>query len=327
MNATLHPSQRNIAQRILLAGLAAIALGCGASTSPTSTTTTTTTTTATTTSVYPAAYKAAAWQSNTTVTFPSSCSMSYTTTGVPVVHAAYYLAPAANGQTVVATTPVSHTAMALIAYPGQSLKGNSATVNICPTAATSTTSAPMGAIGFMISGVALFNAYEATSAVALADNVSYTFTDSTGTMQTASFLDTCNSHSNGSTWHYHGNPGCVTSLVDTSTGPSHLIGWALDGYPIYGGRDMTGAVIATSQLDACNGITSVTPEFSTATYHYVLPIGVTTSQSSISCFHGTVDSQVAAMAKKLACRMPGMTTAMAAGNAPMQIMKPTMSGM
>ena len=319
MNArTLH--------RALFAGLAAIALGCGGSTTPT-TTTTTTTTTQTTTSVYPAAYKAAMWQSNTTVTYPSSCSMSYTTTGIPVVHAAYYLAPAANGQTVVATTPVSHTAMALIAYPGQSLKGDSATVNICPTAATSTTAAPMGAIGFMISGIALFNAYEATSAVALADNASYTFTDSTGTMQTASFLDTCAAHSNGSTWHYHGNPSCVTSLVDTSTGPSHLIGWALDGYPIYGGRDMNGAVITTSQLDACNGITSVTPELSTASYHYVLPIGVTTAQSSISCFHGTVDSQVAAMAKKLACRMPGMTTAMAAGNAPMQLMKPGRSDM
>ena len=325
MNATLHPSYRNIAQRTLFAGLAAIALGCGSSTAPTTTTTTTTTTT----SVYPAAYKAAAWQSNTTVSFPSSCSMSYATTGIPVVHNAYYLAPAANGQTVVATTPVSHTALALIAYSNisASLKGNSATVNICPTAAASTTSAPMGAIGFMISGVALFNAYEATSTVALADNASYTFTDSTGTMQTASFLDSCAGHSNGSTWHYHGNPNCVTSLVDTSTGPSHLIGWALDGYPIYGGRDINGAIVTTSQLDACNGITSVTPEFSTATYHYVLPIGVTSAQSSISCFHGTVDSQVAAMARKLACKMPGMTTQMAAGNAPMQLMKPGMSGM
>jgi hypothetical protein len=259
--------------------------------------------------------------------------MSYSTTGIPVVHNTYYLAPAANGQTVVATTPVSHTGMALIAYSGISatIKGDSATVNICPTAATSTTATSMGAIGFTISGVALFNAYEATSAVALADNVSYTFTDSNGVSQTASFIDSCNGHAaaNGSssTWHYHGIPNCVTSLVDTSTGPSHLIGWALDGYPIYGGRDINGAVITTSQLDACNGITSVTPEFSTATYHYVLPIGVTTAQSSISCYHGTVDSQVAAMARKLACKMPGMTTAMAAGNAPMQLMKPGMSGM
>jgi len=231
-------------------------------------------------------------------------------------------APAANGQTVVATTPVSKLALAVIAYP-TNLQPSSTTIDICPTAASTTTATNMGAIGFLISGIALFNSYEATNTVALADNVTYTFTDSSGVMQTASFIDSCNSHgastSSGTAWHYHGVPNCVTSLVDTSTGPSHLIGFALDGYPIYGGRDLNGNVISVSQLDACNGITSATPEFSTPTYHYVLPIGVTTSQSSISCFHGTVSATVMAAARKLACRMPGMTTAMAAA---MPAMKP-----
>ena len=64
------------------------------------------------------------------------------------------------------------------------------------------------------------------------------------------------------TWHAHGNPSCVTSQVDTATGPSHLIGIALDGFPVYGGRDNKGNIVQVSQLDACNGITSATPELS-----------------------------------------------------------------
>ena len=309
MNAIQPANIRTIAQFALLAGVTVAVLGCGSTASTNSTAVSTTTTS----SVYPAAYQAAKWSTNTTVSFPSACSMTYITTGVPAVHNSYYLAPVGSGQTVVATTPVSHLALGLIAYPAASLKGDTATLNICPSPATSTTSAPMGAIGFMISGVALFNSYEATGTVALADNVSYTFTDSSGNMQTAYFIDSCSAHAaaNGtsSTWHYHGVPSCVTTLVDASAGPSHLIGFALDGYPIYGGRDVNGNVVSVSQLDACNGITSATPEFPTAAYHYVLPIGVTTSQSSISCFHGTVNATVAAAAKRLACNMAAMMAA------------------
>src|ERR1700743_1774358 len=102
---------------------------------------------------------------------------------------------------------------------------------------------------------------------------------------------------------------CVTSQVDTGTGPSHIIGIALDGFPIYGGRDINGNIVTVSQLDACNGITSATPEFPSGAYHYVLPIGVTDSHSSLGCYAGTVNATVVAQAKKLACHMKGMTMA------------------
>ena len=81
--------------------------------------------------------------------------------------------------------------------------------------------------------------------------------------------------------------------MDTSGGPSHLIGIAADGFPIYGGRDINGKVISVSQLDACNGITSPTPEFPNGVYHYVLPEGVTDKQSSLNCYAGTVGSAMA----------------------------------
>jgi hypothetical protein len=237
--------------------------------------------------------------------------MTLTTTGKPdYTPNAYYLAPSSAGQTPVAYTATSKMGLSVVSYASviaPSLKGSTATINICPTLASSTTATSLGAIGYLISGTDMFNPFEAdATTAAVADNASYTFTDSTGTQQTAYFLDQCDSHSNGSTWHAHGNPNCITSQVDTATGPSHIIGIALDGFPIYGGRDINGAIVNVSQLDACNGITSPTPEFPSGAYHYVLPIGVTTKYASINCYSGTVSSGAVAAAKKLACNMKTM---------------------
>jgi len=61
-----------------------------------------------------------------------------------------------------------------------------------------------------------------------------------------------------------------------------------------------------SQLDACNGITSPTPEFPNGAYHYVLPIGVTSKYASINCYSGTVSETTMAAARKLGCNMKTM---------------------
>jgi hypothetical protein len=280
-----------------LATLMLTAAGCGNSTNSTSATA----------SPYVAAYKAASWGSTVTASFPGSCEMMLTTTGKPdYTPPAYYLVPASGSDTVVAYTAATNTALTLMSYADieGSLKGVTATLNICPEKATSTTAAGLGAIGYLISGTAMFNPFEADgSTPAVADNASYTFTDANGVSRTAMFLDQCDSHSNGNTWHAHGNPNCVTAQVDSATGPSHLIGIALDGFPIYGGRDIDGNIVSVAQLDACNGITSPTPEFPSGAYHYVLPIGVTTKYASINCFSGTVSTATMGQAKRLACNM------------------------
>jgi hypothetical protein len=286
-----------------------LTLGCGSSATGNSSTSTTTTTS--TPNAYTTVYKAMTWGSTITVTYPSACEMTLTTTGIPdYTPNAYYLGPSSAGMTTVAYTSATNTALAVISYATTikpTLKGSSATINICPTLATTTTATGLGAVGYLISGTAMFNPFEMdASTAAVADNASYTFTDSTGTQQTAYFLDQCDSHSNGSTWHAHGNPNCVTSQVDTATGPSHIIGIALDGFPIYGGRDINGNLITSSQLDACNGITSPTPEFPSGAYHYVLPIGVTTKYASINCYSGSASTATIAAAKKLACNMKTM---------------------
>jgi hypothetical protein len=307
---------RNPAAPILSSGsrlaLAAICLSItGTVTSCTSNgaaSSTTTTTTTTTPNQYVTAYKAATWGATVTVTYSSSCSISITTSGLPdYTPNAYYLAPATGTQTVVAHTSQTNTALAVVSYAtviAPALKGSTATINICPALATTTTATSGGAIGYLLSGTALFNPFEMNGTTpAVADNASYTFMDGNGVSQTAYFLDQCDSHSSGITWHAHGNPNCITSQVDTATGPSHIIGVALDGFPIYGGRDINGAVITVSQLDACNGINSATPEFPSGAYHYVLPIGVTTKYASLNCYSGTVSPQTIAQARKLACNM------------------------
>lgn len=97
---------------------------------------------------FAAVYRAASWGSNVTVTFPSSCTMTYATTGVPSVHDAYYLAPVSTAYpTAVAETPVSHTEMSVVPYTPASISGSSITLSTCPAKAASTTTTNMGAIG------------------------------------------------------------------------------------------------------------------------------------------------------------------------------------
>lgn len=150
------------------------------------------------------------------------------------------------------------------------------------------TEAPLGPIGVMISGAALYNPYEGDgSTVAMSNN--FTITNSAGI--TASFVDKCAGHPvpNSGAYHYHGQPDCVTAKVDKTGGASHIIGIALDGYLIYGANDINGKLVPSSALDECNGITSPTPEFPKGVYHYVLP-GTADATSSIRCFHGKVDT-------------------------------------
>lgn len=148
------------------------------------------------------------------------------------------------------------------------------------------TTAPLGSIGVMISGATLYNPYEGDGkTVAMSSN----FTISKNG-KTASFVDECAGHPTPQgSYHYHANSSCVTRQVDSSGEASHIIGIALDGFPIYGAYDINGIEVTADKLDECNGIYSSTPEFPEGIYHYVLP-NTTDATSSIRCFHGVVDT-------------------------------------
>lgn len=157
-----------------------------------------------------------------------------------------------------------------------------------PKYVSTTTDTPLGSIGLMISGSVLFNPYEGDGkTIAMSSNFSLTDTDG----KKVWFVDSCSGHPtpNIGQYHYHALSTCISSQVDKTTGPSHIEGVALDGFPIYGPRDAKGKLVALSSLDRCNGIFSATPEYPKGIYHYVLP-QATDSRSSIRCFHGEVDT-------------------------------------
>lgn len=242
------------------------------------------------------AIKAAKWNSTVKLTYAKS-SVIMQPDGIPN-HArdAYYAVP--NAGVVV---PDSTTAN-IVKDPTKA-QTYKFTIPSTPKYSSSVTSTSLGSIGVMISGAVLYNPFEGDGkTVAMANN--FTVTNSAGI--TASFVDKCAGHPTPDigAYHYHGLPNCVTAKVDKLSKPSHIIGFALDGFPIYGDRDNKGKQVTAKNLDQCNGINSATPEFPKGIYHYVL-LGTADARSSIACFHGEVDaSQIQAMPPMGGGQMP-----------------------
>ncbi|MEP4888920.1 MAG: YHYH protein [Aliiglaciecola sp.] len=66
-------------------------------------------------------------------------------------------------------------------------------------------------------------------------------------------LDNCGGHAGrGDDYHYHVSPTC---MIDTmkNQGSDAIIGWAYDGYPLYGDKNPDGSDITLGELDECNG--------------------------------------------------------------------------
>ena len=233
------------------------------------------------------AIKGAAWNPTIKITY-SEDSINFQPDGIPNHERdAYYAVP--NAGVVVPDASSSY-----VMKDPTKAQTYSFDIPSSPAYSSEVTKASLGSIGVMISGAILFNPYEGDgTTVAMSSN--FTVTNSDGI--TASFIDKCAGHPtpNSGAYHYHGQPECVTAKVDKSEGPSHIIGIALDGFLIYGAKDINGKIVPSSALDECNGITSPTPEFPDGIYHYVLP-GTADATSSIRCFHGVVDmSQIQQM--------------------------------
>ncbi len=236
-------------------------------------------------------FQQASWGDNVTVTFEDGL-LRYQSDGLPN-HArnAEYAVPTGN-----VAVPDASSAEA-IADPSVA-QDYDYSIPLEPTFADEPTSTSLGVIGVMISGAALFNPYEGDGAT-VATQSNFAVKNAAG--EDVWFLDECAGHPTPmGQFHYHGLPACVTASVDESEGPSHIIGIAFDGFPIYGDRDIDGNQLTATDLDECNGITSATPEFPEGVYHYVL-LDVADSTSSIRCFSGVVDEALVSMAG-----MPGM---------------------
>jgi YHYH protein len=85
---------------------------------------------------------------------------------------------------------------------------------------------PMGPTGVAVNGVVFFNPFDA------------------GMMDATDLMDRCCGHPNpDGQYHYHKYPICVNSpWADQGKGHSPVIGWAFDGFPIYGPYESDGVM-------------------------------------------------------------------------------------
>lgn len=93
----------------------------------------------------------------------------------------------------------------------------------------------MGPIGIMNSGVQLFNGLDGQGKDAPAHEIQ----------------DSCQGHPERTgAYHYHSLSSC---LKDQSSGHSKRLGWAFDGFGIYGKRGQGGKAMTNADLDVCHG--------------------------------------------------------------------------
>ena len=118
-----------------------------------------------------------------------------------------------------------------------------------PKAASTHAATPLGAIGISLNGIPFYNQYAGPSQPL--------------TNEINSF-DQYNGHPQQTgQYHYHIEPLFLTS----AKGKEALLGFLLDGFPVYGPRE-NGSVVPTASLDAYHGHTHATADFPEGIYHY-----------------------------------------------------------
>ena len=113
------------------------------------------------------------------------------------------------------------------------------------------TATPLGPIGIALNGVLFFNQYAGPSQSLTNEIVSF---------------DKYYGHPQQSgMYHYHVEPLYLTTTKTTKSG---LLGFLLDGFPVYGPQEEDGTLVTNSMLDVYHGHTHKTMDYSSGIYHY-----------------------------------------------------------
>jgi hypothetical protein len=129
-----------------------------------------------------------------------------------------------------------------------------------------------GEVGFLLSGAVLFDALDAGGRDAAAWEAQ----------------DHCSGHPQMSgAYHYHSLPACVPDPGDEH---SALLGYAFDGFGIYGYRGEDGTEVTNDDLDECHGHTHTITwdEEEVSMYHYH---ATREFPYTVGCFRGTPSTQ------------------------------------
>jgi len=107
-----------------------------------------------------------------------------------------------------------------------------------PAVAASPSCLPMGPIGVALTGTLIYNALDAIGLDAAAHEIQ----------------DKCNGHPQGrGQYHYHSASDCMEELGKGSDGHSGPVGYALDGFGIYGTLGANSTHLSNANLDVCHG--------------------------------------------------------------------------
>lgn len=119
-----------------------------------------------------------------------------------------------------------------------------------PTEASSKQATPLGPIGVSVNGVPFFNQYAGPNQPL--------------TGEVVSFDQSWGHPAQGGMYHYHVEPLYLTTV---KLSKSALLGFLLDGFPVYGPEE-NGAAVTNAMLDAYHGHKHATADYPAGIYHY-----------------------------------------------------------
>lgn len=163
-------------------------------------------------------------------------------------------------------------------------------IPLSPAIAATTTTAVDGPIGVAVNGVPIFNPCKQGGC-------------QNGDTKALGELDICNGHAGrADDYHYHAAPVCMMAGRPASYWDTHPLGWALDGFAIFGYNNPDGSV--ASRDTVCGGNTVAVPNAPAGYAYHVTDA----SPYVLACFRGTPSPDLANQASKFSpIRQPPVT--------------------
>ncbi len=124
-------------------------------------------------------------------------------------------------------------------------------IPVKPAKATTNSPTALGAIGVSLNGVPFYNQYAGPNQPLTNEIMSF---------------DQYRGHPTGNgNYHYHVEPTYLTTVKSTKVG---LLGFLLDGFPVYGPQEENGKTVTNTDLDQFHGHSHNTADFPNGIYHY-----------------------------------------------------------
>jgi phosphatidylethanolamine-binding protein (PEBP) family uncharacterized protein len=159
-------------------------------------------------------------------------------------------------------------------------------IPLAPAIASSTTTAVDGPIGIAVNGVPIFNPCKQGGCDVSTGG---------GDTKVQGELDICNGHAGrADDYHYHAAPVCMMADQAEHHWDTHPVGWALDGFAIFGYYNPDGSVATRDNV--CGGNT-LTHQNAPEGYAYHL---TDASPYVLSCFRGTPSPDLVGQGGKFA---------------------------